>query len=64
MIRLRRALVRPIFLWPPFRLMVSLGGNLNAASRQALMHKLARIDSAPITSQPEYAIFLWSSFFH
>lgn len=25
----------------------SLGGNLNAASRQALMHKLARIDNVP-----------------
>ncbi|EJD04104.1 splicing factor, CC1-like protein [Fomitiporia mediterranea MF3/22] len=28
------------------------GGNLNAASRQALMQKLARIDSAPVTQQP------------
>ncbi|CAL1695695.1 unnamed protein product [Somion occarium] len=28
------------------------GGNLNAASRQALMQKLARTDSAPVRAQP------------
>ena len=33
---------------------VGIGGNLNAASRQALMQKLARIDSIPAISQPAY----------
>lgn len=28
------------------------GGNLNAASRQALMQKLARTDSAPVKLEP------------
>lgn len=30
------------------------GGNLNAASRQALMQKLARIEPAPTTAQPMF----------
>ncbi|KAI0076065.1 splicing factor, CC1-like protein [Panus rudis PR-1116 ss-1] len=32
------------------------GGNLNAASRQALMQKLARIDQAPTHPQPVYVL--------
>jgi RNA-binding protein 39 len=31
---------------------VVLGGNLNAASRQALMQKLARTESAPSLPEP------------
>lgn len=31
---------------------LNIGGNLNAASRQALMQKLARIDTPPTRPQP------------
>lgn len=37
------------------------GGNLNAASRQALMQKLARIDPPPTRTPDMYARFLESS---
>ncbi len=35
-------------------LLFMTGGNLNAASRQALMQKLARIDPAPVKLEPVY----------
>ena len=39
------------------------GGNLNAASRQALMQKLARIDQAPARPQPMLVPSLLGSYF-
>lgn len=45
-------------------LMISPGGNLNAASRQALMQKLARTEQAPVRPQPVYAIIVPCSSLH
>jgi len=42
-------------------LRVTLGGNLNAASRQALMQKLARIEPAPVQPQPMRVLCVPSS---
>jgi RNA-binding protein 23/39 len=42
-------------------LTVTLGGNLNAASRQALMQKLARIEPAPVQPQPMRVLCVLSS---
>ena len=38
--------------------LVPPGGNLNAASRQALMQKLARIEPAPVAPQPMFVLLL------
>ena len=51
-IRLRIVEVRVYVLDPPFILTGLLpGGNLNAASRQALMQKLARTESSSVQEE-------------
>lgn len=41
----------PVLFLLPYHNVLSTGGNLNAASRQALMQKLARVDSAPVREE-------------